>query len=91
MTTAQSPIEQLKKQADTMAKMMKMAERGDPLPNDRGGKIAKARRESDAFKVGIAMDDKFISIEMHWAYIRANSEAQISAYILKQMSEARSQ
>jgi hypothetical protein len=88
MTTKHSPLWQLKAQADLMAAKLKAFERGELPTNDPGGKVAGAR-EKEAIKFMIAMDDKFISIEMGWALIRTTSEAGISEYIVKQMREAR--
>lgn len=88
MTTSHSPLRVLKAQADNIAKMIKAVERGESPVEDRGGKIAVARQR-DAFKVGIAMDDKIITIDLAWATIRANSEVGLAEYILKLMRGSR--
>lgn len=90
MTTSQSPLSKIKAQADEIAKMLKAAERGDPIDHmSTRATIAKgfadARNTKTEIKVGIAMDDKFISIDITWAVIRATSEAALSEYIIKQM------
>jgi hypothetical protein len=87
MTTAHSPLRVLRNQADRMAMMLKAAERGEHIPGDNG-KLAAARAK-DSVNFVVAMDDKWISIEMPWATIRDTSECGISEYILNQMREAR--
>lgn len=84
MTTAQSPIGDLKAQADEIATALKAAERGENIAHDPGGKIAAARAK-DSITVGVVMDDKVIKLEIAWAMIRNTSEAGISAYIIEQM------
>lgn len=88
MTTKHSPLRVLKGQADQMACLLKAAERGEPVPNDLGNKIATARQK-DTVTFGVAMDDKFLKITMRWDIIRDTSEAGISAYIVRQMRESR--
>lgn len=88
MTTASSPTHKLKAQADKMAAALKAAERGEPIANDPAGKIAAARAR-DAISFMVAMDDKFIKIEMPWSAIRETSEAGIAEYIVAQMRGAR--
>lgn len=84
MTTSHSPLRVLKAQADSIAKLVKAVERGENPIEDRGGKIAAARgRES--VKFGIAMDDKFLTINLSWSMIRETSEVGLSEYVLKQM------
>lgn len=87
MTIAHSPPERLKAQANEIASRLKAMERGD-ISADPGGKLAAARAKH-SITFGIVMDDKIVKIEMPWATIRANNEAGISAWILKQMSEPR--
>jgi hypothetical protein len=87
MTTAHSPLRVLRNQADRMAMMLKAAERGEHIPGDNG-KLAAARAK-DSVKFVVAMDDKWISIDMPWSTIRETSECGISEYILNQMREAR--
>jgi ABC-type hemin transport system substrate-binding protein len=69
MTTRHSPLNALKAQADKIAAMLKAAERGEKIDTRFAEKIAAAR-DKDAFKIGIVMDDKIITIEMPWATIR---------------------
>ena len=88
MTTAQSPRWKLKVQAENMAATLKAFERGELPANDPGGKVAAARAK-DAIKFLVAMDDKFISIDMSWATIRDTSQPGIAEFILNQMREAR--
>lgn len=84
MTTSRSPLSALTKQAMTIAKMLKQAERGEALANDPAGKIAAARRR-ESVKFSIMMDDKFLACEMAWKQIEATSEVGLAQYILRYM------
>ncbi|MGZ2484298.1 hypothetical protein ACVITL_002821 [Rhizobium pisi] len=88
MTTKHSPLSALKAQAGKIAETLKRAERGEKIDMRFAGKIAEARYK-ESFKVGIVMDDKVITIEMHWTTIRATSEVGLAEYILNQMRETR--
>lgn len=88
MTTARSPLRVLKAQADAIAKMLKSAGRGEPVPNDPAGKI-RASLEKGIIKFCVAMDDKLLSIEMPWDRIRQSSEVSLAAMILREMRESR--
>lgn len=88
MTTARSPLSQLKAQADKIAATLKAAERGEKIDVRFAEKIETARAK-ETFKAGIVMDDKIITIEMPWTTIRSASEAGLAEYILNQMREAR--
>jgi hypothetical protein len=90
MTTSQSPLRVLKAQADIVAKALKAAERGENPVGESplGGKLAEART-TPSVTFGVAMDDKFLKIEMTWATIKATSEAGISEFVLRQMRGAR--
>lgn len=88
MTTAHSPLSQLKAQADKIAATLKAAERGEKIDVHFAEKV-EAARSKDSFKVGIVMDDKIITIEMPWATIRGANETGLAEYILNQMREAR--
>ena len=79
MTTARSPLKRLKAQADEIASRLKAME---------SGTIGDARAK-DSITFGIVMDDKVVKIEMPWTTIHASSATEISAWILKYMSEAR--
>ncbi len=89
MTTSHSPLRVLKAQADKIAAMIKAAERGEKIEGEFAEKIAAARAEKTAFKVGVVMDDKVITIEMPWATIRDASEVGLAEYVLQQMRDAR--
>lgn len=89
MTTARSPKRKLKAQAKQCAAMVKMAERGDPKMHDPYGSVAKARAEKDSFVFTIAMDDKFLKIEMTWKLISETEEKALAQYIHDQMRETR--
>ncbi len=82
MTTKHSPLRQLKAQADKIAATLKAGERGEVA-------FKGDARQKPTTKVGIAMDDKVITIEIAWATIRETSEAGLAAYILKLMREQR--
>lgn len=88
MTTSQSPLSALKAQSDRIAAMLKAAERGEKIDVRFAEKI-KAARTKDKLTFGIAMDDKYIKIEIPWATIRAASEVGLSEFILKEMRGAR--
>lgn len=88
MTTAHSPLRVLKAQADKMAMILKAAERGDKIDVPYAAKIIEARAR-ETVKFVVAMDDKWLKIEMPWATIKETSEAGISEYIVKQMRESR--
>jgi hypothetical protein len=87
MTTARSPLSQLKAQADKIAATLKAAERGEKIDVRFAEKIAAAR-DKESFTVGVVMDDKTIKIEMPWATIRETSEVGLADWILDQMREA---
>jgi hypothetical protein len=85
MTTTHSLRKVLKKQASIIAKKIKMIERGE-LTDDPQGRFAEAlKKGSVAF--GIIMDDKVIKIEMTTEFIKATSEDELVALILKTMRE----
>ena len=86
MTTKDSPIEVLRAQAVAIATHMKKAERGE-VEDER----IKEAREKGFFKVGIAMDDKLITIEISMETIRNTGARALSEYILKQMREEATQ
>lgn len=89
MTTAKSPLGVLKAQADKIAKSIKAAERGEPVPIAFAEKVADARRNSNTLIVGVAMDDKILKITLPWETIRESSEVGLAAYVLKAMREER--
>lgn len=70
MTNKNSPVHLLKAQADQIAHVFKMAAQNATKP---------------AFKAGIVMDDKVLTIEMTVSTILETTEEGISEYIVKQM------
>ena len=86
MTTKNSSVSALKVQARKIAALLKAAERGDKIDARYAEKIAAARAKG-AFKVGIAMDDKIITVELPWATIQETSEAALVEYIVGLMRE----
>ena|SRR5579859_1505573 len=90
MTTSRSPrstlsrFARLKAQAEGIAAAVKAAERGEKIDIRFAEKI-EAARSKESLKIGIAMDDKVIILEMPWTTIREASEAGLAEYILKQM------
>jgi hypothetical protein len=88
MTTAQSPLNYLKRQADAIAKSLKAIERGEMVASDPAGKLAAAR-ERDGLSIALVMDDKVLKIDLAWAKIKDTSEAGISEFIVKHMRESR--
>lgn len=88
MTTSHSSLSRLKGQADKIAQMIKASERGEKIDVRFAEKIREARTK-EVFVVGIAMDDKFLKIDIPWVTIRQTSEVALAAYILKQMKGSR--
>lgn len=87
MTTKDSPLEDLKAQADNIATMLKNAEAGvfpQHIPNIK--KVMEAR-SNPTIKVGIVMDDKVLAPELEWATIRGMSHHELSRWIVRQMRE----
>lgn len=88
MTTGESPMWQLRAQAEEMAARLKAMERGDPAVMDAAGRVAAAR-ERPSITFAVVMDDKTLKVEMTWVAIRDLSEAAIAEFILKQMRNKR--
>lgn len=88
MTTSHSPLSRLRAQADSIARQLKAAERGDKIAEDKDGKLA-ASLATGAVKFAVVMDDKVLSISMAWASIRDSTEAGLSEYIMRYMRDAR--
>lgn len=88
MTTSQSPLRALKTQADNIARILKAIERGEKVTEDVGAKL-EASLAAGTAKVGIAMDDKVIIIDIAWATVKASSELALSEYVLKLMRGSR--
>lgn len=88
MTTARSPLSQLKAQADKIAAMLKAFERGETIDVRFAEKIAAAR-DKESITFAVVMDDKVLKIEMPWRKVRGISEVGIAEWILRHMREAR--
>ena len=88
MTTRSSPITALKAQAEKIATMLKIAQRGGRVDATFAEKISAARRDKDHIKFGVVMDDKIITVEMPWTVIDATEERALAKYILDLMQEA---
>jgi hypothetical protein len=88
VTTGNSPLSRLKRQADEIAKNLKAIERGESLPSDPLGRIA-ASRVRGVFKFGMVMDDKTIIVEIPWRTIERTSEVALAEFILKQTKNVR--
>lgn len=84
MTTSHSPLSALKAQADKIASTLKAAERGEKIHPVVAAKLAAARGK-ESIKIGVAMDDKLITINISWAKIRDADEAGLSEWIVQQM------
>jgi hypothetical protein len=87
VTTKDSPLPQLKAQADKIASMLKAAERGEVPPVPFGEKLLASRRSKPSVRVGIIMDDKALTPDIPWSTIRELSEADLSEWIVNQMRE----
>lgn len=83
MTTKNSPIEELRSQAATIANYLKRAERGklNHIP-----KVAEARRR-EYFQPAIVMDDKVLTPRILWTTIKAMAEVELTDWIVSQMQE----
>lgn len=88
MTTAKSPLPILQRQATTIAKALKAAERGEDTGATFGDKLTEARA-NDSITFAVAMDDKILKITMAWETIREASEQDLAATILSEMRESR--
>lgn len=86
MTTKNSPLSALRKQADYFAKTFKAMERGEPPSAMSLAKLAEARLKPTV-KTAVVMDDKTIIIEIAWSLIAETSEAALSEYVLGLMQE----
>lgn len=75
MTTKHWPMRVLKHQADTIASIIKAAERGEKIEGPFAAKI-EAARSLPSFKGGIVMDDKIITLEIAWATVRETSQGR---------------
>lgn len=87
MTTASSPIQRLKEQATKIAQTLKAADRGI-YPNPSFKRKAEESKRRGVFVVGIAMDDKIITVNIAWSTIAATSEKDLVDYIVDLMQEA---
>lgn len=88
MTSKNSPLSELKRQANEMARIISAAERGEVVDAKFAEKIKEAR-DKPSFKVGIFMDDKVITIEILWSVVKSSGEVGLAEYILNLMRETR--
>ena len=88
MTTKNSPLRELKAQADKIAATLAAAERGEVIDPHFAARLHEARLK-DVVTVGIVMDDKVIKIDLPWTLIKSTGEVGMSEYILRQMRESR--
>lgn len=88
MTTRQSSIKRLKAQADSMARILVAAERGEKIDTPFAEKIIAARQGPSVI-FAVAMDDKIIKLELAWDMIRDSGRAGVADYILDLMREKR--
>lgn len=86
MTTKNSPVAKLRRQAEQIARTLKEIESTGFSKYDVGGKIASARLR-DSVKFAVAMDDKVLSIGILWSTVRGMSEHAIAEWVLKYMRE----
>lgn len=78
MTTSQSDPALLREQAEKIAKHLKLAARGQ-VPE------LKPAMTKPELKIGIAMDDKTITLNLTWKFIRTASEEELAVLIEQQM------
>ena len=88
MSTKHSPLSVLTMQADNIAHILKLAEAGRWVAPQFQAAITRARA-NETFKVGIAMDDKVISLDIPWTVIKKTSEPALAAWIVRHMQEKR--
>lgn len=86
MTTKNSPIHQLRKQARQIAGILAKAERGEKVEALFAEKLEEARNKPGV-KVGVVMDDKVVIIEMAWERIRNTTQHAMEEYIVGLMRE----
>ena len=86
MTTKHSTLRVLKSQADLIAQTIMAAERGEPVSAQFAEKVAQARNRPSV-KIGIAMDDKVITIDIPWERIKSSGEVALAEWILDLMRE----
>lgn len=79
MTTKNSPVSELKRQAKEMVRQLRIA-------NATRVRIPPAMR-AKSIKFGIVMDDKVLTIEMDWSAIDESTDVQLVEFIVKQMRE----
>lgn len=88
MTTKNSPTAVLRAQAEEIARLIKEAERGNPVAPEFKRRFEEARRR-DEFKAGVVMDDKTIILTLPWTVIKAHSRDELCEWILAAMQERR--
>lgn len=89
MTTKDSPLRVLKAQADKIAACITAFERGGPPPDVRFAERLEKARGRESIRIGIAMDDKILSLDLKWDMISAMGEGALAEYVLKLMREKR--
>lgn len=86
MTTKDSPLKNLKAQANQISIMLKRAQEGKRVKGWTAEKLAEARAK-DTIQVGLVMDDKTIKMVIPWAVIGEHTVASLSEWIVMQMQE----
>lgn len=86
MTTKNSPIHQLRKQARVIAEVLAKAERGERIEAKFADKLYAARN-NPGVKIGVVMDDKIVIIEMEWVKIKGTTLHAMEEYIVGLMRE----
>jgi len=72
MTTSQSPDYRIRQQSAAIAARLKQA---------AAGEIYIPSKDKDRIKIGIAMDDKTITLEIPWETIRNTTQSALDEYI----------
>lgn len=86
MSTSNSPLSKLRKEAREIAVNLKKMASGEFDGDDPAGKIAKSK-ETGVFKFGVAMDDKLLTIETKWADIETMTVEQMTDMIIDAMRQ----
>jgi hypothetical protein len=76
MTTSNSPIHELRVQAERIANRLKALERGENIPG------LMPLRKLEKIKIGLVQDDKITQVEFTWERIKETDEEALIEYIL---------
>lgn len=87
MTTAHSPDHIIRAQAKKIVRHLKAAEKNDWTGVSVKDSQLNTARQMPGIKVGVAMDDKIVRLELSWVIIRDTEDDALVEYIVKLMRE----